>query len=925
MNLRRIGILVCLAALIAPLAPAASFGATEAQFANQNLLGAFKLWGDIKLFDPELTRNGVDWNAALTQAEPAIASAHDTASYEAAIQSLIAPLHDPATHIENDTAVAGAHISEERLGNATLIIVPHGIGDSLGMLSADIWKAVASAEGAAIVVDLRGVNEANSNDSAALNYLFSDSSPLLSLVQGTFTMPRERSRSYFGYPSEVNGGYAGYSSQDVLSEPEQVKGTSNVPHTFAFLVDENTSLPSLALGMAQAGKAVISSSRGRPSILATGVASMVLPYGVNVTFRTGDLADIAQPLQIETTTSAGDAVMRAAAPPHASYPTPRDLTSNDVEYSDVLFPSEAMRMLAVAKMYNVIRYFSPYRALMHDNWEAAALQAIADERTATNERSYLLGLMKFYAHLHDSHGFFRGAVVENEFGAGVPFQARYLHRQVVVAQTFLPANGMQGVKAGDVIDAVDGVPIRQAMDRVEQYLCSSTPQSADHKALLPSGQPSVFSGEKGTPIRFVFHAPGGSRQTRSLVRDTFMPVPPGYEPTYFILPGNVGYVDFDRLLPSQTGAMFDALQNTRSIIFDNRGYPHAAAWTVAPRLANAKKNVALFYTPLARTPLDVEVLDEQRLPAYQEFYQTIAAARPRYIKPTVMLIDERAISQSEHSALFFREANHTLFVGTPTQGADGDVTGMVLPGGIGVSFSGEGVRHAGGAQLQRVGIIPDVYAEPTAADIARGNDVVLQKGLDVALRSAGVSTALRNIALTQERAREYAAFTKPATSTAVSSVKGTHEQALALAWRTNSTDYKGSTILHAGYAGTQELRLENATPTPAQSFGSFAAWLPLESYRDSTIRIRGYLRAENVTKGAGFWLRIDGPTPAFDNMQNRWLTGTTEWKPFAIVLHVSPDATGAYAGLLLVGTGTAEASAITIDVVPENTPTTNMF
>jgi C-terminal processing protease CtpA/Prc len=66
------------------------------------------------------------------------------------------------------------------------------------------------------------------------------------------------------------------------------------------------------------------------------------------------------------------------------------------------------------------------------------------------------------------------------------------------------------------------------------------------------------------------------------------------------------------------------------------------------------------------------------------------------------------------------------FVGTPTNGANGDVTFMVLPGNLAVSFTGHNVRHADGRQLQRVGIQPTVRAAPTIAGIAAGRDEVLE-------------------------------------------------------------------------------------------------------------------------------------------------------------------------------------------------------
>src|SRR5262249_55204692 len=51
-----------------------------------------------------------------------------------------------------------------------------------------------------------------------------------------------------------------------------------------------------------------------------------------------------------------------------------------------------------------------------------------------------------------------------------------------------------------------------------------------------------------------------------------------------ILPGNLGYVRMDRLLPSEVDSMFDALKGTRALIFDLRGYPNGTAWQIAPHI-----------------------------------------------------------------------------------------------------------------------------------------------------------------------------------------------------------------------------------------------------------------------------------------------------------------------------------------------------
>jgi C-terminal processing protease CtpA/Prc len=99
-----------------------------------------------------------------------------------------------------------------------------------------------------------------------------------------------------------------------------------------------------------------------------------------------------------------------------------------------------------------------------------------------------------------------------------------------------------------------------------------------------------------------------------------------------------------------------------------------------------------------------------------------------------MLIDERAISQSEHSGLMYRVANGTQFVGQPTTGANGDLSAMRLPGGILVTFSGQDIRWPDGRQLQRVGLQPDFSVAPTIQGKRAGRDEVLEQAIAVVRR-----------------------------------------------------------------------------------------------------------------------------------------------------------------------------------------------
>ena len=191
-----------------------------------------------------------------------------------------------------------------------------------------------------------------------------------------------------------------------------------------------------------------------------------------------------------------------------------------------------------------------------------------------------------------------------------------------------------------------------------------------------------------------------------------------------ILPG-VGYVDLGRLQYKDVDRMFERIKSTRATIFDMRGYPNGTAWAIAPRLSKRNRPVAALFS---RPILDGAAFTDNDIsapPEYQ-FQQRLPDAKgERYAGRVVMLIDEETVSQAEHTCLFFEAATNVTFIGTPTSGVNGDVTNMVLPGGITASFTGHAVRHADGRQLQRIGIQPTIRVAPTIAGMAAGRDEVL--------------------------------------------------------------------------------------------------------------------------------------------------------------------------------------------------------
>ncbi len=345
------------------------------------------------------------------------------------------------------------------------------------------------------------------------------------------------------------------------------------------------------------------------------------------------------------------------------------------------YPSEEYRLLATFRLWNVFHYFFPYRELTGEDWDAALLSFIRKAMAAQNETEYALAMAEMAARTHDSHVGVYGEAMDRFLGAAPPpLAVRIIEGLPVITQVIeVPETKAAGITPGDVVISVDGEDALRRMKRLAPYLAASTPQSLDWKL---AGR--LLTGADGSEAKVVL------RDARDQTREISLPRKQSYQgqlrhprtgDVYKVLPGNIGYADLDRLTVAQVDAMLEALKGTKAIIFDMRGYPNGTAWSIAPRLTEKTKvSAARFDRPVLLSPSPSIGSEGGVEWAVNSFLQPIPTTdKWRYKRPTLMLIDERTISQSEHTGLFFEAANGTKFIGTPTAGANGDVTRFSLP------------------------------------------------------------------------------------------------------------------------------------------------------------------------------------------------------------------------------------------------------
>lgn len=99
-----------------------------------------------------------------------------------------------------------------------------------------------------------------------------------------------------------------------------------------------------------------------------------------------------------------------------------------------------------------------------------------------------------------------------------------------------------------------------------------------------------------------------------------------------------------------------------------------------------------------------------------------------------------------------------------------------------------------------------------------------------------------------------------------------------------------------------------------------------EKYVGKRIRMTGIVKSKDVEGWAGLWLRVDQANSqkalSFDNMQDRAIKGTTDWKKYEIVLDVPAQASNIAFGALLAGTGQVWFANLKFEMVETSVPRT---
>lgn len=115
--------------------------------------------------------------------------------------------------------------------------------------------------------------------------------------------------------------------------------------------------------------------------------------------------------------------------------------------------------------------------------------------------------------------------------------------------------------------------------------------------------------------------------------------------------------------------------------------------------------------------------------------------------------------------------------------------------------------------------------------------------------------------------------------------------------------------------------------TSEGTFGGMMQMCKAESFRGKRLKFTGYVKTRDVVGTANLWFRVDGEDMKllqFDNMDDRPIKGTTDWKQYSCVLEVPEKATALAYGIFIAGAGMAWLNDVRLMEVGSDVKSTNM-
>jgi C-terminal processing protease CtpA/Prc len=431
---------------------------------------------------------------------------------------------------------------------------------------------------------------------------------------------------------------------------------------------------------------------------------------------------------------------------------------NEQPYS-TSFPDKNLRLLALYRYWNIIQYFFPYKYLTDKNWDEVLREYIPKFINAKTALEYQLTVLQLAGETNDTHARHLLGANEIDFLRGTryapfrtneidslrgtryaPFRIRFIENKLTVTDYFKPElKETAGLEIGDFITHINGKEIEYIIDSIKSYYPASN-EAARMYYIAPD-----LVRSNNHSIHIVYNSSGTIKQKeltlyeRSDLNMNEISNKLSYDSIMIDKDSMfIGYITLETINEAEISHIKKSFMNAKGIIIDIRNYPATfVPFSLGNYFTSKRKPFARFTTANLNNPgefnlsRNVEFLDNNAGNRYSSNIFETPRSEKYFQGKLVVIVNEETISQAEYTAMAFRAGDNTVIIGSQTQGADGNISFIPLPGGLKAGISGIGVYYPDGRGTQRIGIVPDIEVKPTIQGIREGRDELLEKAIAI--------------------------------------------------------------------------------------------------------------------------------------------------------------------------------------------------
>lgn len=400
--------------------------------------------------------------------------------------------------------------------------------------------------------------------------------------------------------------------------------------------------------------------------------------------------------------------------------------THENSYESMKYPDTGYRLLSLYRYWNMIQYFFPYKDIIGKDWEQVLTAYVPRFLNAKNEKEYLLASLELIAEVNDSHAYAwtsSDPTLTQYYGSREAIShIQFVKDEAVVTSFFndtLDRN--HGLEIGDVITRIDN----RSMKSIIQSRISVTAGSNRQAQLRDIARRLLYSNNES--IRIKYKRDGRPRKTTLKTfpqeeMNRYFHLKPYTDTCFRLITPQIAYLFPGLLEKGDFQRLWNEVKNTKGLIIDMRFYGSEYLFDVANYLMPAPQEFVKFTKCNTIVPGAFIGTPAVKIGMSNEDY---------YKGKVIVLVNENTQSSGEYMTMAFSKCPDVRVIGSKTAGADGNVSLIVLPGGIHTMISGIGVFYPDGGQTQRVGVRIDEIVEPTIEGIKAGRDEVLERAIEI--------------------------------------------------------------------------------------------------------------------------------------------------------------------------------------------------